>query len=417
MISNKKRIRVDYAPLNLAVSVECVTPASPALQVYNADLDESGEAVGFEPDRELSPSKFWPVVVANAADGSWANQYANTVLTDMRWYVDGVLISRHPDFTGSTSDGRPLYAIDEGGTSYRGSIEIRKNVLPGTRYALHFEGVVTDPRLGTNLTVVTDDFILSTEDKSEDAYSISIGDDQIIQYNPFKDRLHLYNYKVAHGLAAASPSAEAAATDENAYLRKVDVALYKAGKRMTSGYTLRLYRVNGANQFTELTDGTDEVVSVTATAVTLDLRLVEKSDYIVKAFVTDSARTEPMIQFSVNRVYQNYSCRPTNGTGINPGDIQRHDEAMVDSEGEVVECPASIIRILWRTDSAYLTNLLHNEGGTTTFTIAKTMMGENYDDDWLDVYTETEIKPVFRSAVDGDGNQLVDENGNRLIFN
>ena len=36
MRSNKKRIRIDYEPLNVAVSVACLTPASPAMQVYNA---------------------------------------------------------------------------------------------------------------------------------------------------------------------------------------------------------------------------------------------------------------------------------------------------------------------------------------------------------------------------------------------
>ena len=411
MRSNKTRIRIDYAPLNVAVSLECLTPTYPAMQVFNSDNGE------YEPDREINPSIFWPMVIAHASDGSWHNQYANSILTNMKWFVDGVEISQHPDWKGLTSDNQPLYSIDESGASSRGAITIRKNVPPQTQYTLHFEGVVTDPRLGTNLPIVSDDFILSTEDKSEDAYSISIGDDQIIQYNPFKDKLHLYNYKVAHGIITASAAAEAAATDENAYLRTIAVSVFKAEKQITSGFALHLYRVNSPTSFTEITAGQDEVISITNAAITLDLRLVTKADYLVRAVLAGSSRPNPQIQFSVNRVYQDFNCRPTNGTSILPDDVQRYDVAMCDSEGEIVECPESILKILWKTDSTYLNELLHNEGGHTLFTIAKTKIGANYDDDWLDVYTESEIKPAFSDAIDESGNNFVDESGNDFIFN
>lgn len=404
MRSNKTRIRVDYAPLNVAVSMECLTPLSPALQVYNSAIDE------YEPDRSLTPSQFWPMIMANANDGSWHNQYANSILTQMKWYVDGVDITTLQDWTN-------LYEIDNTAGNYRGAITIKRNVLPTQTFSLHFEGVLTDPRLGTQITVKSDEIILSTEDSSEDAYSLSIGDDQIIQYNPFKDKLHLYNYKVAHGLITATSAAEAAATDENAYLRQIPVTMFKAEVAMQSGYTIKLFRVNGPNSFTELSAGSDEVVAITPTAITLDLRLVTKSDYLIKAIITDSDRIAPQLQFSVNRVYQDYNCRPTNGTGINPGDIQRFDTAMCDSDGNVVECPANIIKIVWKTDSATITGQVHNEGQSTLFTIAKTGIGNRYDDDWLDIYVETEIKPMHKYAVDENGDFFTDENGNKFIFN
>ena len=56
MQSNKKRIRIDYAPLNVAYSVQCTTPTSTALQVFNAAEGQ------YEPDREISPSQFWPEI-------------------------------------------------------------------------------------------------------------------------------------------------------------------------------------------------------------------------------------------------------------------------------------------------------------------------------------------------------------------
>ena len=94
----------------------------------------------------------------------------------------------------------------------------------------------------------------------------------------------------------------------------------------------------------------------------------------------------------------------------------RFDKAMVQSDGNVVDCPESIIRIVWKTDSAYLTGLEHNEGGKTLFELDKTMIGRNYGDDWLDIYTESEIKESHKVAVSGS-DTLVDESGNILIIN
>ena len=95
----------------------------------------------------------------------------------------------------------------------------------------------------------------------------------------------------------------------------------------------------------------------------------------------------------------------------------RFDKVMVDSEGEIVEYPENIIKIIWKTDSDTRTGLVHNEGDTTLFAIAKTGIGINYDDDWLDIYTEAEIKAQHDFAVDENGDFFVDESGNKLIFN
>ena len=418
MLSNKKRIRIDYAPLDIAVSVECVTPNSPLTQVYNAGNGE------WEPDREITPTVIRPVIIASAKDGSWKDRFANSLLTEMKWYAGKSLITASKDWSGQTSAGESLYRIDESGGNMRGSLTIRKNVSAEV-YNLHFEGVITDPRLGVNIPIRTDDVILRSTDKSEDAYSVSIGDSQVIQYNPFKDKLHLYDYKVTHGLIKASDAEKSKATDGNAYLRRIGVEVYRGGKKMTGGYTLELYRVNAsvADKFEKLAalesgspSTPNEVLEIGADHITLDLRLVEKSDYLIKAVIAGSKAVSPQVQFSVNRTGQSYDCRPTNGTAINIGDWERHDAAMVDSEGTVVECPANIIRIVWRTDTAYLKGKTHNEGGTTAFLLTDTKIGDNYDDSWMDVYTESEIKPAHR-FVSGTGVIYTDENGDRFIIN
>ncbi len=403
MRSNKKRIRIDYAPLHVAVSVSCLTPASPAMQVYSASGDE------FEPDRELTPSQFRPLVYAQAPDGSREGSFANASLAQMRWYVNGEDISGLPEWEG-------LYSIDGTSTDSRGTLTVKRNVPPGLRLALHFEAVFADPRLGVNIEVRTDPVTLSTEDASEDTYTVSIGETQAIRYNPFDDALLTYRYKAAQGLTEESAEAEADATDSNAHIRRIPVTVYRGSKAMGTGYALRLYRISGSAQ-TELHAGEDEAVEIGSDHVTLDLRLVESAAYVLKAVIDGSGRVPPQICFSAGREYPAFDCSPTNGTGINAGDEYRLDRAQVSRGDRIVECPEAAVDITWCTDTASKTRKVQGTGSAVKFKLADTGIGETYEDDWVDVYTESELRPVYRTAVSEDGDVFTDENGDNLIFN
>lgn len=400
MQSKRTRIRKDYAPLTVAVSLRCTTPASPTTQILNGGNTE------YEPDRELTPTVILPDVVANANDGSWGNPSANHALADMKWFVNGVDISTLPDWNGR-------YSIDQTGST-RGAISISRNISPGEQVQLHFEAVIVDNRLGVNIPVISDGIILSTVEKADDGYSISIDDSAIIQYDPVKDRLALYEYKVAHGLAAASAAAQAAVTDKCSYRHTIPVSVFNGRKKMASGYTLKLCRVDSATSLTQLTAGTEEAEAITATSVTLDLRTVAKSSYVIKAFV--GSNEVAMLQFSVNRVFQSFGISPTNGTSIHPSDTERYDEAMVDCDGNIVECPGSILRIVWFTDTDAKKAVQHNEGDTTIFQLEKTGIGDTYTDSVLEVYCEAEYKAEHKFATDGT-DFYTDASGNRYIFN
>ena len=188
--SEKKRIRKEFQPLTIAVSLKIMTPNSPANQVYNPVANE------YDPDRGVTPLVILPEVIANAADGSWDMPYVNSLLAEMNWFVNGKNLSAISSWNGK-------YSIDTVGDT-RGAITISRNVAPGESFELHFEGVIADTRLGVNIPVKTDSIMLTTVDKSEDTYGLSIGDSQIIQYNPFLDKLLLYDYKVANKLISAS---------------------------------------------------------------------------------------------------------------------------------------------------------------------------------------------------------------------
>ena len=400
METGRKRIRRDFSPLTVSVAISCESAYSPSTQVYNATSQE------FEPDRSITPTVIRPIINAHAADGSWPNPVANPYLANMKWYVNGVDITTIESWLN-------LYRVDTVGAT-RGSLIVMKNLSPSEKASLHFEADLVDSRLGANVHIKTDAIILSTVDKSKDSYAISISENNL-RYSPFDDKLHLYDYKVAHGIIAASASAEAAARDGNEYQRSIPIQVFIADELMTSGYTIKLYKIGANMALTEVSASDYEVLSVSDTGIQLDLRLIEKADYMIKAFVNNAEVAK--VQLSVERIYRNFTCTPTNETGIHPGQTSRYDEAMVNCDGKAVPYPGNVLKIIWHTDTAAIINKVHNEGGTTIFQLIPTGVGTTDADDWVDVYVEAVQKEAFCVAIDENGDILTDESGNILIFN
>lgn len=401
MESGKKRIRLEFAPLNVAVSMVCVTPNSPVVQVCNTLINQ------YEPDRTLTPTVLLPQVVANASDGSWEQPHSNQYLADIKWFSDGVDITTIPEWQGK-------YEIGNNGST-KGSLTIKRNLTPNERISLVFKASLVDKRTGVNYPIETDPIVLSSSVKSQDQYSVGIGDSQIIQYDVFKDKLSVYEYKVAQGIISASTAEQTASTDENAYIRDIPVSVFRSETQITTGFTLKYYRVNSDLTLTELQLTDDEVVAFDNNHIVLDLRLIVKGDYMVR--VSADNRDVAQMQFSVNRIYQAYTIRPTNGIAISPGDIDRFDIAMVDCDGNIVDYPEVMLRMVWKTDSASLTGVIHNEGQKTVFMLSSTGIGDNYTNDWLDVYVEAEHKEAHSVATDENGDEFTDENGVDFIFN
>lgn len=396
METNRKRIRRDFAPLNVAVAIACDTAYSPLMQVYNGSNGE------FEPNRMLSPTIIRPIITAHASDGSWPTPQANSYLTEMIWYVNGTDISKISAWSG-------FYQIDTVGST-RGSISILKNIMPNSEVSLHFEAKLVDSRLGVTLPIKTDAIVLSTVDKAEDAYGLTIGESKNIRYNPLQDLLDLYDYKIAHGIPASSSGAY----DGNEYLRTIPVEMFEGEKKLTSGYSVKLYRVNNVNSITEVTSSDYEIVSISPTSIVIDLRLIEKADYMIKGFVGGVERVK--CQFAIKRMRPSFKCSLLNESSILPSQVERYDQLQVESDGRNIPYPGRALKIVWFTDSATKTGVQHNEGGTTLFSLRKTGVGNDYTNDWVDVYVEASHKDAHCVATDGT-NILTDESGNILIFN
>lgn len=399
----RKRIRKDFAPLNLAMSLVCVTPNSPTRQVFNALNNE------WEPDRSVSPTVILPNIVAAAGDGSWDNGVVNTMLASMVWKVDGVDISTIGEWTGK-------YTIQNSGIT-KGSLSITRNLYPNERFALSFEAVIPDTRFGINVPVKVDGVTLSTSDKSDDDYSVSIGEDQVIRYNPFLDKLLLYDYKVAHGIIEASEPVRAEALDENAYERDIPIVVHKGANVITTGFTVALFKVSGTN-LVEVGATDYEVTELTTAGIAMDLRLVTKADYMLKVMVDDSEVARK--QFSVNRGAPKFLGEVVSGAAINPGQISAFNKAMISQNGVIVPYAEAILKIIWKTEAYDAVSgkktVTHNEGDTTVIDLNKAGVGSTYLDDWMDVYFEAEQKPQMKVAVD-ETDEILTDGSNILIFN
>ena len=396
IIESKKRIRREYQPLTTAVSLKILTPASPAGQIYDPENNE------YIPDREITPLTILPQVFADAADGSWTAHQANRLLASMKWYVNNVDIATLPSWAG-------LYSVESTG-DLRGSITIFRNISVEEKVELHFEAILPDIRTGVNIPIKTEAILLSTLDKVDDTYELSIGDDPVMKYNPFYDRLLMYDYKVAHGLDAGE---RADAIDENAYERTINLLVTKGGKTVTSGYTVELYRVTGLT-LTPMSEADLEVISINLTSIVFDLRTIEKGDFLI--LIKEGEKEVARQQCSVVRVYPSFSVEPASSVSINPGETLHRNYAMVHFNGEIVRIPEPIIRMVWYTDTANITEMEWQEGSRAVVELNRTGIGDTYLDDWMDIYIKAEQKGAFYGLTDGV-DDYTDEFGNDYINN
>lgn len=406
MESKKIKIRKDFAPLDVYTSLVITTPNSPLMQVYNANNGE------FEPDRSITPTILLPQVIANANDGSVKEPYGNSLLSTMKWFVNGVEIS-------TLSDWKGLYEINQTNSILRGALTIKRNVFPNELFSLRFSGVISDMRLGVNLPIDTEEVILSTTDQSKDNHSISIGEDTIIRYNPFKDKLLEYDYKVAHNIISHSTAAQKAATDTNSYLRTIAITIMRGnsivGKSIpVTGYAIKLFKINSVNSFTEILPPMLEIMSVSMSQIELDLRLASKTDYMIKIYYKNEEVAS--LQFSINRIYPKYNCTPSSGASILPSDKSIFNIAIVMNDANIIPYPETLLNMIWKTDTYSKTNVKHNEGSKTIIDLNKTGIGSDYTNDWISIYIESSQKAEFNIVMDNN-NTLTNENNEILIIN
>lgn len=404
IVSNKANRK--FAPLDVSVSVVCASPKSPFMQTMAGDK--------FFPDRTQSGFECiaYPQVNATAKDDSWDSKQSNMSLANMVWKVSTGTewkdISKINSWSGK-------YSIDTSNTSNRGSLTIKRNLSSNDKQQLQFEADLYDYRTNSILHITADPITLYTADKGADTYGMGIREDTDISYNPFLDKLALYEYKVANNIISASTEARNACFDGNQYECHIPIDVYKSKDRITSGFSIELYR-GTTKMSASSAESPNEVISISASEIVLDLRLVEKNNYTIKAVIDGKAVAQ--FQFSASRFYPSFGqpkfmvCND-----IEWGKIYRSNKAILEYNGRVVEYPNRIVELQWHTEASngsIITKKSWQEGNSCTFSIEESGLGD-VESDYLEEQIEYRQRPANDYLIDEDSNYLLDEDDNALI--
>lgn len=404
IVSNKANRK--FAPLDVSVSVVCASPKSPFMQTMAGDK--------FFPDRTQSGFEciVYPSINATAKDDSWDSKQSNMSLANMVWKVSTGTewkdISKINSWSGK-------YSIDTSNTSNRGSLTIKRNLSSNDKQQLQFEADLYDYRTNSILHITADPITLYTADKGADTYGMGIREDTDISYNLFLDKLALYEYKVANNIISASTEARNACFDGNQYECHIPIDVYKSKDRITSGFSIELYR--GTTKMSASSAASpNEIISISTSEIVLDLRLVEKNNYTIKAVINGKAVAQ--FQFSASRFYPSFNqpkfmvCND-----IEWGNIYRSNKAILEYNGRVVEYPNRIVELQWHTEASngsIITKKSWQEGNSCTFSIEESGLGD-VESDYLEEQIEYKQRPANDYLIDEGGNYLLDEDDNALI--
>lgn len=404
IVSNKAN-RI-FAPLDIAKSVVCASPKSPFMQTMAGDK--------FFPDRTQSGYECiaYPQIIATAKDDSWDSKKSNMSLANMVWKVSTGTewkdISKINAWSGK-------YSIDTSNTSNRGTLTIRRNLSSNDKQQLIFEADLYDYRTNSVVHLITDPITLYTADKGADTYGMGIREDTDISYNPFLDKLALYEYKVANNIISASTEARNACFDGNQYERHITIDVYKTKEKITSGFSIELYR--GTTKMSASSAASpNEIISISTSEIVLDLRLVEKNNYTIKAVINGKAVAQ--FQFSASRFYPSFNqpkfmvCND-----IEWGKIYRSNKAILEYNGRVIEYPNRIVELQWHTEATngnIVTNKSWQEGNSCYFSIKESGLGD-VESDYLEEQIEYGQRPANDYLLDEGDNYLLDEDGSPLI--
>lgn len=363
----QKRIRRQFSPLSVIPYIQVLGSAQ--TQVFRA------ASQSYEPNRTLTPTVIRPEVSVYDHDGVFGNGTSNRKLGSIKWYVNGVDVTTTVDYQNG------LYAIDLSDSTMRGALSIKKNVSPETRIKLRFEAILPDTRTGQNLTVSLDNILLTTQDVAPDKWTVELDCPTEVLVNPLS-------------------MAEQLVITPNLF-RGPDWM-----PRTSDGISFILYSMNGSNRVPVTTY---ELISFVHGVVTLDLRLIQKKDYLLSV-ILDSVEVAS-VQFSAMRSYPHVKAEMVDYGDILPDQQVIYARALVHSPTGVVADPGKYYTIEWHTVSSY-GDVVHNQGEMAEIDANRAGMGTS----GIDIYYTIDEKEAMKVAADSVGEVYTIDN-EPVIFN
>lgn len=345
MITTSKKLRIDYAPLDITVDMQLGSSSSGLTQTYNVAKGE------YEPDR--TNAFFWtiliPIVRVSAKDGSWPKDLAmaNTRLTNVVWLLDGQDIK-----TSSLA-----HSIDTSGY-YLGRLLIKENIPAGSSHTLQFTAALKDPRKNVTIPIVSELMYLSCTTKAEDILSISVTRKHF-SYDVMHDKLAEYDYKVCRGIIQGSNVERNMCLNGNEYIARFPFIVKYGRQDVTAEIRLTLARYNeeSASWQDLISDSPDfpEISNFMASSrgyVNIDCRLIDKmTRYRLTVVRETPERTySDSDEFSVRPSPSRYDLQIRNDSNLNINRRIRYDDVTVTSDGQKKDYPAAHLNIEWGTD-------------------------------------------------------------------
>lgn len=399
----KNRIRRNYEPLSVAVSVAVMSDGdSPLTQVYD-------EALGvYQPNRRLTPLVLMPKVTLTATDGSLAQPLTNRDIAadSMKWILDGKDI---------TTVWKDVATVDTSDSDDRGMLTISTNIKPGEKHTLHFEATVADVRTGKNISVVSDDLIMATTDKSEDDWSVGMEGARTVVYDPTQDMLAEMEYEVAQGIVAAYSEEELAEAEQSAgsyrHCFRFDV---KRGAKKGSGHVMKYYVMEDATHRTEVTDDNMEdwgVESYDDEHLTLDLRMVERQT--LAAEVVYKNKVVAAVTFGAARKQPGVTWEYLNKMDARAEEDWREDRVMAATGQGALKYPSRTHNILWYVTDASGKDHQAGIGERVRYSTKEYGLKDTAE---IAEYIATEQKPAHMVVTDKSGAVLTDNAGRTLVM-
>lgn len=271
--TTKRRMRRDFAPLELFADIVTAGAGSGTTQVYDGATGEH------EPDRSITPLVLVPYVLAEAPDGSFSGGDVREQLRNGRWYVDGTAIESAPGWSGGFT------VSQEAGTKWQ--LTVRRNFTPGETAELTFRAELADTRTGVLVPVTCGPATLTCTERASDMWSLMTGGDTIMIYDPLRDNLLRHDYLVAEGQETESAARrEALEKEQTSYVRKVPVELWRGGEKWARSWALVAAKIGPSGALTRLRAGDGDLIACDdSSGLVMDLRLTEKTDLALLACV------------------------------------------------------------------------------------------------------------------------------------
>ena len=415
-IGKRAHSRVAFPPLSVSCHIRCLTPQSTLTQSHNS---LNGE---YEPDRGQSPTVVLPEVKVIDPSGVMPAGVVNTRLSNdsLEWLLDDVSI-------GSKWTAGTDFDIVATANDTRGALKIYRNIASSEKHSLRFKGKFLDPRTGNVYKVESDIVALSCTEKGNDSMKCTVDNGNIV-YDPFRDKLLLYEYRQGIGVSNGDLTESAAIADGKSWKQTVHVNLtlgLKVCESLPSDLTMRLVRLGSATALTANTAKTPEILSIEWNKIVFDCRLIEKNEYEVQYLNKGKIMTKASIAIS-RKVSM-----PTNASYVHNADITPsfkvyYDSIIMNVGNAVVEHPQLYWLIQWKTLARVYDSIsgLWSDGAEKQWQIGERMavdianlgIGMTVNDGFFSKWVEVSPHEACQLLTDDDGSVLLDDDGATMLI-